>query len=153
MKKICKNFIDEFKEFITRGNVLDLAVGVIIGGSFKTIVDSLTSDIISPILGIFGGLDFSNMVITIKNVNIRYGSFITSIINFLIMALIIFIFVKSINKIISIGANIVKNNVEAEKIITKKTCPFCCTEIDIKAVKCPNCTSELESENSNVNPE
>ena len=82
-------------------NVLDLAVGVIIGGAFKTIVDSLTNDIIPPILGLFGGLDFSSMVLSIGGVNLKYGSFITAIINFLIMAVVIFIFVKIVNSVIS----------------------------------------------------
>lgn len=98
-----KKIIGEFKEFIMRGNVLDLAVGVIIGGAFKTIVDSLTNDIISPILGLFGGLDFSSMVLSIGGVNLKYGSFITAIINFLIMAVVIFIFVKIVNSVISFG--------------------------------------------------
>ena len=124
-----KKIIGEFKEFIMRGNVLDLAVGVIIGGAFKTIVDSLTNDIISPILGLFGGLDFSSMVLSIGGVNLKYGSFITAIINFLIMAVVIFIFVKIVNSVISFGK--------------KKPCPYCCTEIDINATKCPHCTSEL----------
>lgn len=141
MIKFLKNFGDEFKAFITRGNVLDLAVGVIIGGSFKTIVDSLTTDIISPIIGMFGGLDFSNMVINIRNVDIRYGSFITAVINFIIMAFIIFIFLKSINKIITIGSKTIIK--EEEEVLTEKTCPFCCTEIDVNAVRCPHCTSEL----------
>lgn len=133
-----KKIIGEFKEFIMRGNVLDLAVGVIIGGAFKTIVDSLTNDIISPILGLFGGLDFSSMVLSIGGVNLKYGSFITAIINFLIMAVVIFIFVKIVNSVINFG----KRKPEDEPVTTK-VCPYCCTEIDINATKCPHCTSEL----------
>lgn len=133
-----KKFFGEFKEFIMRGNVMDLAVGVIIGGAFSAIVTSLTDDIISPILGIFGGMDFSNLVANVNGAEIRYGAFITAIINFLIMAFIIFLMVKGINKVMSLG----KKKVEEEP--TTKVCPFCCSEIDIKATKCPHCTSDVE---------
>ena len=133
-----KKFFGEFKEFIMRGNVMDLAVGVIIGGAFSAIVKSLTDDIISPILGIFGGMDFSNLVANVNGAEIRYGAFITAIINFLIMAFIIFLMVKGINKVMSLG----KKKVEEEP--TTKVCPFCCSEIDIKATKCPHCTSDVE---------
>ena len=130
--------VKEFKEFIMRGNVMDLAVGVIIGGAFSAIVTSLTDDIISPVLGIFGGMDFSDLSVNINGANIMYGKFITAIINFLIMALIIFLLVKGINKIMSLG-----KKKEAEPDPTTKVCPFCCTEIDIKATRCPHCTSQL----------
>ena len=130
--------ISEFKEFVMRGNVMDLAVGVIIGGAFSSIVTSLTDDIISPILGIFGGMDFSDLVAKVNGAEIRYGAFITAIINFLIMAFIIFLMVKGINKVMSLG----KKEVEEEP--TTKVCPFCCSEIDIKATKCPHCTSDVE---------
>lgn len=130
--------VKEFKEFIMRGNVMDLAVGVIVGGAFSAIVSSLTDDVISPVLGIFGGVDFSNLVLNINGAEIRYGAFITAIINFLIMALIIFLLVKGINKIMSLG----KKNEEPEP--TTKECPYCCSEIDIKATKCPHCTSDVE---------
>lgn len=133
-----KKFFGEFKEFIMRGNVMDLAVGVIIGGAFSAIVKSLTDDIISPILGIFGGMDFSELVANVNGAEIRYGAFITAIINFLIMAFIIFLMVKGINKVMSLG----KKKVEEEP--TTKVCPFCCSEIDIKATKCPHCTSDVE---------
>lgn len=133
-----KKFFGEFKEFIMRGNVMDLAVGVIIGGAFSAIVTSLTDDIISPILGIFGGMDFSDLVANVNGAEIRYGAFITAIINFLIMAFIIFLMVKGINKVMSLG----KKEVEEEP--TTKVCPFCCSEIDIKATKCPHCTSDVE---------
>lgn len=131
-----KKFFGEFKEFIMRGNVLDLAVGVIIGGAFKTIVDSLTADIISPILGLFGGIDFSDLAVG----NIRYGSFITSVINFLIMALIIFVMVKIVNKVMSLSSVLSKNT---DDVPTTKICPYCKSEIDITASKCPHCTSDL----------
>ena len=130
--------VKEFKEFVMRGNVMDLAVGVIIGGAFGAIVTSLTDDIISPVLGIFGGMDFSDLSFEVNGANIMYGKFITAIINFLIMALIIFLMVKGINKIMSLG-----KKKEEEAAPTTKVCPFCCTEIDIKATRCPHCTSEL----------
>ena len=133
-----KKFFGEFKEFIMRGNVMDLAVGVIIGGAFSAIVTSLTDDIISPILGIFGGMDFSDLVAKVNGAEIRYGAFITAIINFLIMAFIIFLMVKGINKVMSLG----KKKVEEEP--TTKVCPYCCSEIDIKATKRPHCTSDVE---------
>lgn len=132
-----KKFIGEFKEFIMRGNVLDLAVGVIIGGAFKSIVDSLTTDIISPILGLFGGLDFSSMVAKIGAVEIKYGSFITAVINFLIMAFIIFIMVKAVNRVMEL------TKPKVEEAPTTKVCPYCKSEIDITATKCPHCTSDL----------
>ena len=92
--------IKEFKEFIKRGNVLDLAVGVIVGGAFSSIVSSLVNNILSPILGIIlGGIDFSGLSITIKDANIQYGMFIQSVIDFLIVSFCIFLLVKFINKI------------------------------------------------------
>ena len=93
--------IDEFKTFIAKGNVLDLAVGVLIGASFQNIVTSLTNNIISPILGCFGEVDFSEYVLTIGNLNLKYGAFITDIINFIISAFIIFLIVKFMNKILA----------------------------------------------------
>ena len=135
-----KNFFNEFKKFIIRGNVIDLAVGVIIGAAFQAIVTSLTADIISPVLGIFGGIDFSDLAWEINGVKIMYGNFITAVINFLIMAFVIFLLVKLINKIMTIG----KKPVEEKK--TTKICPFCCSEISIKATKCPHCTSDVPVE-------
>lgn len=135
-----KNFFNEFKKFIMRGNVIDLAVGVIIGAAFQAIVTSLTTDIISPILGIFGGMNFDQLSFTINGAVIGYGKFLTAVINFLIMAFVIFLLVKLINKIMSIG----KKPVEEKK--TTKICPFCCSEIDIKATKCPHCTSDVPVE-------
>ena len=132
--------IKEFKEFIAQGNVMDLAVGVIIGGAFKTIVDSLTNDIISPILGLVGGVDFSDLSLKIMGVDLMYGSFITAIINFLIMAVIIFFMVKAVNKVMSLG----KKKEEAVEEVKTKVCPYCKSEIDKDATKCPHCTSEVK---------
>ena len=97
VKKI--KMIDEFKTFIARGNVLDLAVGVIIGGAFQSLVKSLTDNIISPILGCFTEVDFNSYTLTIGNLNLRYGAFLTDIINFIIMAFIVFLIVKIMNRL------------------------------------------------------
>ncbi len=136
-----KKFFSEFKTFVMRGNVLDLAVGVIIGAAFQAIVTSLTNDIISPLLGIFGGMNFDQLSFEINGATIAYGKFITAVINFLIMAFVIFLFVKLINKVMSIGK---KPEKPAEP--TTKKCPFCFSEIDIKATKCPHCTSNVPVE-------
>ncbi len=135
-----KNFIDEFKEFISRGNVMDMAVGIIIGGAFTTIVTSLCDDIISPILGIFGGMDFSNLSVSLGGeATLKYGNFITAVINFLIMALIIFSIIKALNK----ASSLVQKPAE-EEAPTVKMCPYCKSEIAIDATRCPHCTSVLE---------
>ena len=138
-----KKFMGEFKEFIMRGNVMDLAVGVIIGGAFGAIVNSLCADVITPliqlIIGKVIGVDSIDEMTKVLNVGpIAFGNFISAVINFLIMAIIIFIMVKAINKLM----NMRKKEEEA----TTKVCPFCCSEIDIKATRCPHCTSELPEE-------
>ena len=135
-----KKLMGEFKEFIMRGNVMDLAVGVIIGGAFSAIVTSLTDDIISPLLGLFGDIDFSDLVAKVGNVEIRYGAFLTAVINFLIMAIIIFLMVKGINKLMSIGKK------KEEEAPTTKKCPHCCEEVNIEATKCPHCTGDIPAE-------
>ena len=94
-----KSFIKEFKEFVSRGNVMDMAIGIIIGSAFTAIVSSLVEDIINPILGIFGGMNFDKLSITLAgDATLNYGKFITAVINFLIMALIIFLIMKAMNK-------------------------------------------------------
>lgn len=140
MYKIMKKFLQEFKEFALRGNVMDLAVGVIIGGAFQGIVKSLTEDMISPLIGLFAKTDFSDMALTVLGVQIKYGSFITAVINFLIMAVLIFLLVKGMNKLASLG----HHEAAAPTEPTTKTCPFCCSEIAIAATRCPHCTAELE---------
>lgn len=132
-----KKFLNEFKTFIMRGNVLDLAVGVIIGAAFQAIVTSLTNDIISPILGLFGGMNFDEFMFEINGAKICYGKFLTALINFIIMAFIIFLIVKLVNKIMSIGKK------PKDEIKTTKKCPYCFSEIDIKATKCSHCTSDI----------
>ena len=140
-----KGLIGEFKEFVMRGNVLDLAVGVIIGGAFQAIVSSLVDDILMPVISLLtGGIDFSEWKVVLGEGDnaaaLTYGNFIGAVINFLIMAVVIFLIVKSINKVASIG----KKEVEEEP--TTKICPFCKSEISIEATKCPNCTSDLPEE-------
>lgn len=127
-----------------RGNVLDLAVGVIIGAAFQAIVTSLTTDIISPILGLFGGMNFDQYALTIGDVSIGYGKFLTAVINFIIMAFVIFLIVKLVNKIMAIGKKPEEPEEPAEP--TTKICPFCQSEISIKATKCPHCTSNIPEE-------
>ncbi|MCQ4795009.1 large conductance mechanosensitive channel protein MscL [Anaerofustis stercorihominis] len=134
-----KKFFQEFKEFALRGNVMDLAVGVIIGGAFQAIVNSLVKDIISPLIGLFAKTDFNDLVINVLGVNIKYGSFITNVINFIIMAFIIFMLIKGLNKLAEIGKK--KNDLPEEP--TTKICPYCLSEIPINATKCAHCTSEL----------
>jgi large conductance mechanosensitive channel len=135
-----KQFIKEFKEFISRGNVMDMAVGIIIGSAFTAIVTSLVDDIINPLLGLFGGMNFDQFSITLLGeVTLNYGKFITAVINFLIMALVIFTLVKALNK----ATNLVHKE-EEEAAPTTKSCPYCKSEIAIDATRCPHCTSELE---------
>ena len=137
-----KKFIEEFKTFIARGNVVDMAVGVIIGGAFKGIVDSLVNDIINPLLGVFGGLNFSEYSLPLKGeAALNYGNFITSIISFLIMAFVIFVMVKVLN---GMAAKMAPKKEEAPKAPTTKVCEFCKSEIAIEATRCPHCTSVLE---------
>ncbi len=137
-----KKFFSEFKEFISRGNVLDLAVGVIIGAAFGAIVTALCEKIITPlielIIGSILGKSIDEMTSVLNVGPIEFGAFLSAVINFIIMAFIIFLIVKGFNKM----ANLRKKE-EAEEEPTTKVCPFCCSEIDIKATKCPHCTSDL----------
>ena len=135
-----KKFLEEFKMFICRGNVMDMAVGIIIGGAFTNIVTSLVNDIINPLLGLFGGMNFDQLVWNITgDVTLSYGKFITAIINFLIMAFVIFCLVRTVNKT---SERFSKK--EAPKAPTTKKCPYCKTDIAIDATRCPHCTSQLE---------
>lgn len=143
--------IKEFKEFISRGNVMDMAVGVIIGGAFGKIVTSLVNDILMPLIGlILGGVDFSNLYIALDGGNymnlataeeagaavFKYGAFIQNIIDFLIIAFCIFMIVKMFNKF-------KKEEPVVEEAPTTKTCQYCKSIIPIDAVKCPHCTANL----------
>lgn len=138
-----KKFFKEFKEFALRGNVMDLAVGVIIGAAFQAIINSLVNDVISPLIGLVANTDLSYMVAVVGDVEIRYGAFITAVINFVIMAVIIFLLVKGMNALAGIGK---KKTEEAPAAPETKTCPYCKSEIAIDATRCPHCTSQLSSE-------
>ena len=147
----------EFKEFAMRGNVVDMAVGIIIGGAFGTIVKSLVSDVIMPPIGLLlGGVDFSNLFMVVKEgspvgpyaaladaqaagaVSINYGLFINSVVSFLIVAFAVFFVIKSLNAM-------KREEEEPPAEPTTKECSFCFSEIPIKATRCPNCTSEVGS--------
>jgi large conductance mechanosensitive channel len=129
--------IKEFKAFIMRGNVMDLAVAVIIGGAFGKIISSLVNDILMPLIGlILGGLDFSGLALTLGNAKVTYGNFISSVIDFLIIALVIFLMIKALDKLMKKPAPVIAEPVTKE-------CPHCFSTISIKATRCPNCTSEL----------
>ena len=140
-----KKFLEEFKKFIMRGNVMDMAVGVIVGGAFTAIVTSLNQDILTPILGVFGGIDFSNLVLKLGSGEnapvLAYGNFITAILNFLITAFVIFMLVKGIN---ALNDRLSKKPEKPAAAPTTKICPYCKSTIAIDATRCPHCTSTLE---------
>ena len=139
-----KGFFAEFKKFIMRGNVMDMAVGVIIGGAFSSIVTALTTSFINPLIAVCtGGTGEDGVKIggqfVINGVAFDYGAFVSAVINFLIIAFILFCMIKAVNKAMSIG-----KKEEAPAAPTTKKCPFCKTDIAIDATRCPNCTSVLE---------
>ena len=152
-------FIKEFKDFAMKGNVMDMAVGLVIGGAFQSIIKSLVEDIIMPFTTLFtGSVDYTDWVIEVSTVQIRIGSFITALINFLILALSIFLALKVIN---GINNRLERMNKEVEGKLAKKlkkgkkkeddvvepetkTCPYCLSEVKYKATRCPHCTSELK---------
>ena len=147
--------LEEFKKFAMRGNVVDMAVGIIIGGAFGTIVKSMVADVIMPPVGLLlGGVDFADFFVTLKEgatagpyatlaaaqeagaVTISYGVFINAVISFLIVAFAVFLLIRAIN-------NMQAEEEEAPAEPTEKDCPHCLTSIAIKATRCPNCTSDL----------
>lgn len=134
-----KNFIEEFKKFISRGNVVDMAVGIIIGGAFTGIVTSLVEDIINPLIGLFGGMNFDRYKLTLLGeATLNYGEFLTAVMNFVIMAFVVFLLVSAINKMSD------KVNPKKPADPTTKKCPFCKSEIHLEATRCPHCTSVIE---------
>lgn len=137
-----KKFMAEFKEFALRGNVMDLAIGVIIGAAFQSIINSLVNDVLSPLIGLVAQTDLSYLVLTINDVDVKYGSFLTAVINFIIMVFVIFLLVKGMNVLSNLG----KHKEEEKPAATTKKCPYCLSEIDISATRCPHCTSELIAE-------
>lgn len=136
-----KALLKEFKEFVSRGNVMDMAVGVIIGGAFTAIVTSLVNDIMMPVLSLItGGFDFTALCVVLGEgegaATLNYGAFIAAVINFLLIAIVIFLLIKAINKF--------SRKKEAEPVaVTTQICPFCKEEISIEASRCPHCTSQL----------
>ena len=153
-------FIKEFKDFISKGNVIDLAVGVIIGGAFQAIVNSIVNDLVSPVISLITkGINFADKFIVLADTEetfataadaaaagfatFNYGAFVTAVINFIIMAFVIFLLVKGINKVSDLGK---KKEEEAPEEPTTKVCPFCKSEISIEATRCPHCTSEVPEE-------
>lgn len=160
--------LGEFQKFIARGNVMDMAVGIIVGGAFQKIVTSFVNDLIMPIVGLFtGGVNFNDQF-AILNIpegvdaaqitslevakelgvtTLNYGSFITTVIDFLIIALTVFFLIRTLNKVKENAEKLKKKEEEAPAAPaapTTKKCPYCCTEIAIEATRCPHCTSELE---------
>lgn len=134
-----KKFFDEFKTFALKGNVMNMAVGVIIGAAFSAVVTSFTDNIIQPIINCIGGAEVQGKVELFNTGNyIDYGAFISSVIYFIIMAFVIFMMVKAMNTLSTIGKK------EEVKEPDTKECPFCKSTIHIAATKCPNCTSNLE---------
>ena len=132
-----KKFIEEFKSFALRGNVMDMAVGVLIGGAFTSIVTALTTNLIQPILDVVTGAK----MYTLQDVAGFANAFVTAVVNFLITALVLFVLLKSINKLLSVS--LIKKKEEEAAAPTTKVCPYCKSEIHIDATRCPHCTSEL----------
>lgn len=168
--------LKEFKEFAMRGNIMDLAIGVIIGGAFQKIVTSLVNDIIMPCISIVTGkIDYTNLFITVGDVKIAYGSFLTAVVDFLVIAFSLFLIIKYINKLnkkleqaklqeLSKINKLENRFLDKNKIFKKKNgkepkttevieepttkiCPYCYSEINILATRCPHCTSELNKPN------
>jgi large conductance mechanosensitive channel len=127
--------LKEFKDFALRGNVMDLAVAVIIGGAFGKIIASLVNDVLMPLIGlVLGGLDFSTLSYKVKDASVNYGLFIQSIVDFTIVALVIFLIVRTMNRM---------KKTEPAAAPTTKECPYCFSTIPIQAKRCPHCTSQL----------
>ena len=133
-RKKMKKFIEEFKTFALRGNMMDMAIGVIIGGAFSGIVTSLTDNFINPILNVVTG----GQLYSLQDVAGFASAFLSSLVNFFIMAFVLFCLLKGVNKLMSLG-----KKSEAETAPTTKKCPYCMSEIDIAATRCPHCTSQL----------
>ena len=136
--------IKEFKDFAVRGNVVDMAVGIIIGAAFGKIVTSLVNDVVMPPIGmLLGNVDFSDLSLVLREatgdaeaVTVNYGAFINNVLDFVIVAFVIFLLIRQINRL---------KRDEAKQPDTTKNCPYCQSVIDVKATRCPQCTSELET--------
>ena len=135
MAEESKSFTEEFKEFIAKGNVMNLAVGIIIGGAFQAIVGALVEKIIMPIVGAaMGGVHFADLAVTIGSAEIGYGAFIQAVIDFILIALVVFWIVKTYNKA-----------TKAEEEAPARTCPYCMEEVADEATKCPHCASDISA--------
>ena len=132
-----KKFLQEFKEFALKGNVMSLAVGVIIGSAFQAVVKSLTDNLLSPIIGLFTRQNFDSLEINVIGVTLRYGAFITSVINFIIMAFIVFMLIRGMNRLLSLVEK------KQDPAPAARLCPYCKTAVHKEATRCPACTSEL----------
>jgi large conductance mechanosensitive channel len=131
--------LKEFKAFVMRGNVLDLATAVIIGGAFGKIIGSLVNDIIMPLIGlVMGGVNFSELSITVGKAVIKWGAFVQTTIDFLVIAFVVFLIIKAANNMK------IEAPAAAPAAPTTKECPHCFSTISIKATRCPNCTSEIK---------
>ncbi|MDR2196401.1 MAG: large conductance mechanosensitive channel protein MscL [Coriobacteriales bacterium] len=135
-------FIQEFKEFISRGNVMDLAVAVIVGAAFSAIINSLVNDLVTPVLSLVtGGIDFGHLTVKFGEgdtaAEFRYGTFIQALINFLVVSFVVFLLVKAIGVIL---------RKKKEEAPPTKTCPFCAQDIPAAAVRCPSCTTVLDED-------
>lgn len=144
-----KKFLEEFKKFISRGNVMDMAVGIIIGSAFTAIVTSLVNDIVMPLISVLtGGISFDQWNFALGSGTeppmLNLGTFIAAVINFILVAFVIFIVIRGMNKMAELGKKN-KDKAEEEKP-TVKICPFCISEISIEATRCPHCTSQLPKE-------
>ena len=141
-----KKFIKEFKDFINKGNVMDLAVAVIIGGAFTAIVTSLTDNIINPLISMIGGSpEVKGMAITFNGATVDFGAFISAIINFLIVAFVVFCLVKAINSVQRAGEKLAgKGKEEPAEEKPAPTCPFCLEEVKAGATRCPHCAGAFE---------
>jgi len=132
-----KNFAREFKEFALKGNVMSLAVGVIIGAAFQAVVTSLTDNILSPIIGLFVRHNFDELEWYVLGVSLRYGAFVTSLINFAIMAFAVFLIVRAMNRLLS------HEEKKSEPAPPERYCPYCVSAVHADATRCPSCTSEI----------
>ena len=134
------SFLKEFKEFAVKGNVLDMAVGIIIGGAFTAIVTALVENILNPIIGLFTGGNLDKMTADVGPVTFGWGAFVAAVINFILVALVLFLIIRAANRAKEMAD---KEEEAAEEEPTTKICPYCQGEIPIKAVKCLHCTSDL----------
>ncbi len=133
-----KTFFEEFRKFAMRGNVMDMAVGIIIGAAFTAIVTSLVDDLLSPLLGLLVRVNFSDLRVSLLGATFAYGNFIMAVINFLLVAFVLFLIIRAMNRI-----SVLSKKQEEAKPDTRE-CPYCRSQISIDAVRCPNCTSHLE---------